>query len=109
MIPQRAKGPKLADKEGLNVEAARRELQEKGIISTEGVQKVLTAALRDISKAWEQGEVTELYRTDFLVGNDESRVVRCGHPLPQLPPPPKPTRLFGQGTFLSCDNYPRTN
>ena len=59
----------------LKIELLCAELLATGTVAPDVIDAILNAASADLVAAWNEGEAAERYRTDFLVGDDTSRVV----------------------------------
>ena len=59
----------------LKIELVCADLLRSGSVAPDVIDAILSAASADLIAAWNEGEAAERYRTDFLVGDDTSRVV----------------------------------
>jgi hypothetical protein len=59
----------------LKIEMLCADLLRTGAVAPDVIDAILSATSADLVAAWNEGEAAERYRTDFLVGDDTSRVV----------------------------------
>jgi hypothetical protein len=65
----------MTDPSKLQIELVCRDLQATGQLTADAAESILDAARVDLARAWDQGQTTDRYRTDFIFGEDTSRVV----------------------------------